>query len=69
MLVYLVAGCLLVVGLLDAGLYLAQCFQPKNPVPVKIPPLMLDALPGLAGVVILIKARAIAEWISNKFDR
>jgi hypothetical protein len=68
MLVFLVAGGLLVVGLLDTGLYLAKCFQPKAPAPVRIFPLTLDALPGLAGVVILFKVRTIAEWLANKFD-
>ena len=28
----------------------------------------LKSIPAVAGVVILIKAKAIAEWISNKLD-
>ena len=68
MLVYLVAICLLIIGPLEVGLYLAQCFQPQHPLPVKIIPLVLEAVPILAGVVILIKAKAIAEWLANKFD-
>ena len=68
LLVYFVASCLLVVGLLDVGLYLAQCLQPKHQVPVRILPLVLDGLPFIAGAVMLAKAKALAAWIAEKLD-
>ena len=58
----------MVVGLLDTGLYLTQCFEPKHPAPVKILPIALNSIPFVIGVVILVKARAVAEWISDKLE-
>ena len=66
--VRLVAACLMVIGLLDTGLYLEKCFEPKNPAPVKILPIVLDSIPFAIGVVILIKAKAVANWISDKLE-
>jgi hypothetical protein len=68
MFVRFVAVMLVGVGLLDVGLYLVQCFQPNHPLPVKILPLVLDSIPFWVGAVALVKARAIAEWIENRFD-
>jgi hypothetical protein len=68
MFVRLVAGCFMVIGLLDTGLYLTQCFEPKHPAPVKAFPIVLDSIPFLVGVGILIKAKAIANWISDKLE-
>jgi hypothetical protein len=31
-------------------------------------PCVLKCVPAVIGLVVLIKARAIAEWISNKLD-
>jgi hypothetical protein len=36
--------------------------------PVEISKIVVKALPLVFGVVILIKARAIAEWISDQLD-
>ena len=58
----------MVVGLLDTGLYLTKCFEPKNPAPVKILPIVLDSIPFAIGVVILIRAKAVANWISDKLE-
>ena len=58
----------MVIGLLDTGLYLTQCFEPKHPAPVKILPIVLNSIPFVIGVVILIKARAVANWISDKLE-
>lgn len=66
--VRLVAACFMVIGLLDTGLYLTQCFEPKHPAPVKILPIVLNSIPFVIGVVILIKARAVANWISDKLE-
>jgi hypothetical protein len=64
----LVAACFMVIGLLDTGLYLTQCFEPKHPATVKISPIVLNSIPFVIGVVILIKARAVANWISDKLE-
>ena len=68
MFVRLVAACFMVIGLLDTGLYVTQCFEPKHPAPVKILPIALNSIPFVIGVVILIKAKAIANWISDKLE-
>lgn len=74
-LVRLVALCLIVIGILDAGVcltqYLAPNFLPQNHVPhqpLKIWRLVLDSIPVIAGIVILIKARAIAEWLADLIE-
>ncbi len=36
--------------------------------PLEIVPCMLKSIPAVIGLVILVKAKAIAEWISNKLD-
>jgi hypothetical protein len=68
MFVRLVAACFMVVGLLDTGLYLKQCFEPKHPAPVKILPIVLNSIPFVIGVVILVQAKAIANRISDKLE-
>ena len=74
-LVRLVALCIIVIGLLDGGIYFTQYLMPyagtQHPGPNEhLPPLsisriVLDAIPVVAGVVILVKAKAIAEWLSD----
>lgn len=62
-------GCLLVVAsLLEIGLYVAKCYNPKHPAPVEIMPCLSSAIPAGLGFVILIAAKPIAEWISNLLD-
>ena len=68
MLVRLVAGCVMVIGLLDVGLYLTKCLIPKTPVPVKVVPIVLNSIPVVIGIAILIKAKAVAHWISDKLE-
>ena len=68
MLVRLVAGCVMVIGLLEVGLYLTKCFVPKPPLPVEVLPLVVNSIPLVIGAVILIKAKAIAAWIVDKFE-
>ena len=67
-LVRLVAACLMVVGLLDVGLYLTKCFAPHHRVPVNYLTVFLDFIPGLIGIVMLIKSKAIAEWLSDQLE-
>jgi hypothetical protein len=37
----------------------------QHPPPINILRIILDSIPIIAGVVILIKAKAIAEWLSD----
>ena len=68
MLVRLVAGCVMVIGLLQVGLYLTKCFISKPPLPVEILPLVVNSIPLVIGAVILIKTKAIAAWIADKLE-
>ena len=68
MFVRFIGGCVMAIGLLDTGLYLTKCFEPKHPMPVKIFPMVVNSIPLVISVVILIKSRAIAEWLSEKLD-
>lgn len=68
MFVRFIAGCVMVIGLLDIGLYLTKCLVPKPPLPVEVIPILLNAIPVVIGMGILIKSRAIAEWIAEKFE-
>jgi len=77
-LVRLVAFCLIVIGILDGGMYLTQYLAPnfvpghqtqhQQLAPLKIWRLALDALPVIAGIIILIKAKAIAEWLADMIE-
>ncbi|MGH7939529.1 MAG: hypothetical protein ACREE6_05125 [Limisphaerales bacterium] len=72
-LVRLVALCIIVVGLLDAGMYFTQYLMPlamarapdPHLPPIHILRIILDSIPIIAGIVMLIKAKAIAEWLSD----
>jgi hypothetical protein len=64
-LVRLVAGCFIVIGLLDLGLYFTQWLHPQHRLPLNILRIILDSIPILIGIVIFIKAKALAEWLSD----
>ena len=66
MLVRFVAVGLVGLSVLDLGLYVAQCYVHK--VPVQIFHAVWLFLPFVAGVIIIARGRAVAEWISNTFD-
>ena len=66
MLVRFIAATLIGWAVVDVALYWFLCQH--NHVPMKIFPCILKSIPALLGIVVLIKARAIAEWISNKLD-
>ena len=68
MLVRLIGGLLVVASILELGLYWAKCSVPKHPVPVEAIPVLWRLIPAGLGFVVLLKARAIAEWISNMLD-
>lgn len=74
-LVRLVAGCLILIGVLDAGLYFTQYLgllsssthhEPRQP--LNVLRVVLDSLPIIAGIVILVKARPIAEWVADMIE-
>ena len=75
-LVRLIAFCLIIIGLLDAGIYFTQYVTPyfeihnhhaqdQHPAPLSILRITLDSLPIVAGIIVLIKAKALAEWLSD----
>ena len=66
MLIRFVAATLLGWALVELALYLLICHQ-KN-TPVEILPCAVKSLPFLAGGGMLIKARTLAEWLSDKLD-
>lgn len=68
MLVRLIGALFIVITILELGLYWARCAFAKPPVPVELAPCLLRTIPALLGFAVLIKARAIAEWISNTLD-
>ncbi|HTR40679.1 MAG TPA: hypothetical protein VMH87_03610 [Pseudomonadales bacterium] len=74
-LVRLIACCLIVLGVLDAGLYFTEYLHVfsssghKEPSqPLNILRIILDSLPIIAGIVVFIKSRAIAEWLSELIE-
>ena len=68
MLVRLIGGLFVVATILELGFYWAKCTAAKPAVPVEAVPCVLRLIPAWIGFVILLKARAIAEWISNILD-
>ena len=66
MLVYFAAAALISLSLLEFGLYLTECH--KNHAPVGVVHASLLMVLFVLGVATLARARAVAEWISNKLD-
>jgi hypothetical protein len=66
MLVRFIAAALIGWTILEVVLYWVVS-QHKN-VPMEIFPCIVKSLPLLAGVVMLIKSRVLAEWLSDKLD-
>jgi hypothetical protein len=66
MLVRFIAISLICVTVVELTLY--WVIASHNHAPVGIFPCFLKTIPAVAGIVMLIKAKAIAEWISNKLD-
>jgi len=66
MLVRFIGATLIGWALAELALYLAVCSH-KN-VPVEVVPCAVKSLPLLDGVVMLIKSKALAEWLSDKLD-
>ena len=65
MLVRLIGALFLLWTIFEMGLYLANCLNPKHRIPVELLPVLLRVIPAVIGTAILIRARALAEWLSN----
>ena len=72
MLVYLIAIALMGCGLIDLSLHWIKGLHlvkgSLHGTPMHILDFVLPVIFFMPGVVILIKARSIAEWISNRLD-
>src|SRR5580698_5788990 len=68
-LVRLIGVTFVVATILELGLYWAECSIPEHKAPLGLVPTLLRLIPAVLGFVILLKARAIAEWISNILDQ
>ena len=66
MLVRFIAAALIGWAILELGLYWVVCDH--NHTPMQIFPCVLKLLPALLGLIVLMKSRALAEWISNTLD-
>ena len=53
-------------AVVEVALYLAVCHHKK--LPVEIFPCVIKSIPLVIGLVMLVKARALAEWIADKLD-
>lgn len=67
-LVRLIGVLCVVITILELGLYWARCSIPGHRQPVQLSPVLLRLIPAAAGLLLLARARAIAEWISNILD-
>jgi hypothetical protein len=68
MFVRLVGVLFVVATILDLGLYWTKCAFAKPPLPVETVPVMLKLIPAVIGLSVLIKARPLAEWLSDRLD-
>ena len=66
MLVRFIAVSLIGVTVVELVLY--WVVSSSHHMPMQTFPCVLKSIPAVLGIVILIKAKAVAEWISNKLD-
>jgi apolipoprotein N-acyltransferase len=66
MLVYLVAIALMGFGVINLSLHWIE--SSVHHTPMRIVHFAIPAIFFVPGIVVLIKARSIAEWISNRLD-
>jgi hypothetical protein len=64
----LIGVLFVVASILELGLYWAKCSMPAHREPVQVFPVLVRLTPAVAGLIILIRARPIAQWISNILD-
>jgi hypothetical protein len=65
-LVRFVAAALIGWTLIEVGMYVAV--QHQKTLPVEIIPCCTRSVPLIIGIAMLIKARAIAEWVADTLD-
>ena len=53
-------------GLLEMGLYWGECLAHKQP--VKLLHFAPPTVPLVAGVVLLVRAKAVAKWLADKLE-
>ena len=66
MLVRFVAATLIGWSLVELSLYVLIAHH--NDEPVKVIPCVIRSLPLIAGLLMLVRARALAEWVADKLD-
>ena len=66
MLVRFAAIALMGLGLIDLGLHWAERFA--HHAPMQAFDFAIPSICFVLGIVVLIKASSIAEWVSNRFD-
>jgi hypothetical protein len=66
MLVRFIAVSLMGIALVNLALY--WVVSSTHHEPMETFPCVLKSIPAVIGLVVLIKAKAVAEWISNKLD-
>jgi hypothetical protein len=66
MLVRFVAAALIGWAVIELTLYVVICRH--KAVPVEVMQCVIKAIPLIIGIVMLAKADAIAEWVSDKLD-
>lgn len=67
-LVRLISVLLIVVSILELGLYWAECSWAKPPVPVQVLPVLFKLIWAVLGFIGLFKSRALADWVTEKLD-
>jgi H+/Cl- antiporter ClcA len=65
-LVYFIAIALTGYGLLEMGLYWGECLAHKQP--VKWLHFAPPAVPLVVGVILLVRAKAVAKWLVDKLE-
>lgn len=68
MLVRLIGVTLMLATILELGLYWARCSMPNHRVPVEVVPVLLRLIPAVLGTIVLVKARALADWLVDLLD-
>jgi len=66
MIVWLVAGGLILWSFMDLSLYLVVHFH--NGQPIEILPCTTNSIPLLIGIVLLVKTKSITRWIVDKLE-
>lgn len=66
MLVRIIAAALIGWAVVDVSLYLV--LRNHNQQPVEVLPVILKSIPFVIGVFFFIKARSLADWLSDKLD-